>query len=141
MASRLKKTAHAEEQRRPDVLEQRRDWFASQLDLDPAKLVFVDETGAAFTHLNDYANGFAGDPEHSLRTGFELAQRVVEMDQDEPAGHLALGIAYSWRRDLDRAEAEARRGLALSPNSVELLILLANVQIFAGKPADALVTL
>jgi len=95
----------------------------------------------AFTHLNDYANGFAGDPEHSLRTGFELAQRVVEMDQDEPAGHLALGIAYSWRRDLDRAEAEARRGLALSPNSVELLILLANVQIFAGKPADALVTL
>src|SRR5271157_2105553 len=38
---------HAEEQRRPDVLEQRRDWFASQLDLDPAKLVFVDETGAS----------------------------------------------------------------------------------------------
>ncbi len=32
----LKKTAHAEEQRRPDVLEQRRDWFAFQLDLDPA---------------------------------------------------------------------------------------------------------
>ena len=31
----------------PDVLEQRRDWFASQLDLDPAKLVFVDETGAS----------------------------------------------------------------------------------------------
>src|SRR5271165_6134059 len=28
-------------------LEQRRDWFASQLDLDPAKLVFVDETGAS----------------------------------------------------------------------------------------------
>ena len=28
--------------RLPDVLEQRRNWFASQLDLDPAKLVFVD---------------------------------------------------------------------------------------------------
>ena len=41
------KTAHAEEQQRPDVLEQRRDWFAGQLDLDPAKLVFVDETGAS----------------------------------------------------------------------------------------------
>src|SRR5208283_4208407 len=35
------------QQRRPDVLEQRRDWFAFQLDLDPAKLVFVDETGAS----------------------------------------------------------------------------------------------
>ena len=31
-----KKTAHEEEQRRPDVLEQRGDRFASQLDLDPA---------------------------------------------------------------------------------------------------------
>jgi transposase len=42
-----KETAHAEEQRRPDVLEQRPGWFASQLDLDPTKLVFVDETGAS----------------------------------------------------------------------------------------------
>ena len=28
-------------------MQQRRDWFASQLDLDPAKLVFIDETGAS----------------------------------------------------------------------------------------------
>jgi transposase len=28
-------------------LQQRRDWFACQLDLDPAKLVFIDETGAS----------------------------------------------------------------------------------------------
>ena len=63
------------------------------------------------------------------------------MDEDEPAGHLALGIAHGWSRHLDRAEAEARRGLALSPNSVDLLILLANVQIFSGNPAGALQTL
>src|SRR5271165_1487824 len=31
----------------PGRFGQRRDWFASQLDLDPAKLVFVDETGAS----------------------------------------------------------------------------------------------
>ena len=47
---------------------------------------------------------------------------MVAMDEEEPTGHLALGIAYMWSRDLDRAQAEARRGLALSPNSVELLI-------------------
>ena len=47
----------------------------------------------AFTHLNDYANGFASDPEQSLRTGLDLAQRVVAMDEEEPAGHLSLGIA------------------------------------------------
>ncbi|MGX8008272.1 IS630 family transposase [Mesorhizobium sp. ORM8.1] len=40
-----KKSAHALEQDRPDILKRRRDWFDGQLDLDPAKLVFIDETG------------------------------------------------------------------------------------------------
>jgi len=95
----------------------------------------------AMTHVLDYANGFTSDPEQSLRTGLELAQRVVGMDEEEPAGHFALGIAYLWSRELDRAQAEAQRGLALSPNSVELLMLMAHVQIFSGDPAGALETL
>jgi transposase len=50
LASRLrldvqKKSAHALEQDRPDILKRRRDWFEGQLDLDPARLVFIDETG------------------------------------------------------------------------------------------------
>jgi transposase len=40
-----KKSAHALEQERADVLKRRRDWFEDQPDLDPAKLVFIDETG------------------------------------------------------------------------------------------------
>jgi len=42
-----KKSAHASEQERPDVLKRREEWFDGQLDLDPAKLVFIDETWAA----------------------------------------------------------------------------------------------
>jgi transposase len=41
-----KKTAHASEQSRPDIIKRREDWFDSQLDLDPEKLVFIDETWA-----------------------------------------------------------------------------------------------
>lgn len=33
------------EQDRPDVLKRRRIWFDGQLDLDPEKLIFIDETG------------------------------------------------------------------------------------------------
>lgn len=40
-----KKSAHALERDRPDILKRRRDWFDGQLDLDPAKLVFIDEAG------------------------------------------------------------------------------------------------
>lgn len=39
-----KKTAHASEQDRTDIKERREAWFDSQLDLDPEKLVFIDET-------------------------------------------------------------------------------------------------
>jgi hypothetical protein len=44
-AGHLKKSAHALEQDRPDVLKRRQAWFDVQLDLDPQKLIFTDETG------------------------------------------------------------------------------------------------
>ena len=43
----FKKTAHASEQQRPDVLRRRRAWFETQPALNPGKLIFVDETGAS----------------------------------------------------------------------------------------------
>ena len=42
-----KKTAHASEQQRPDVLARRQLWFDGQIDLAPEKLIFIDETGAS----------------------------------------------------------------------------------------------
>lgn len=45
--SRSKKSVRAAEQERPDVAEARLRWASDQLQLDPAKLVFVDETGAS----------------------------------------------------------------------------------------------
>lgn len=41
-----KKTAHADEQNRPDVVRRREVWFENQPDLEPEHLVFIDETGA-----------------------------------------------------------------------------------------------
>jgi transposase len=40
-----KKTAHASEQQREDVLAERQAWFEGQLDLDPRRLIFIDESG------------------------------------------------------------------------------------------------
>lgn len=42
-----KKSAHAAEQDRPDILRRRWDWFEGQPDLDPDRLVFIDETWAS----------------------------------------------------------------------------------------------
>ncbi len=64
-----KKSVHASEQERPDVLEEREAWFEGQLDLDPSKLVFVDETWATTNMAPLY--GWAPRGER-LRAGIPL---------------------------------------------------------------------
>jgi TolB-like protein len=95
----------------------------------------------AFTHVIDYVNAWSNDPEQSLRTGLEVAQQAVGMAEEQADGHFALGVACMWDRELDRARAEAQRGLALWPNSVDLLMLMAHIKIFSGDPAGALESL
>jgi len=45
-ASASKKIVHASEQERPDVAAARAAWIAAQPELDPARLVFIDENSA-----------------------------------------------------------------------------------------------
>ncbi|MFZ6765225.1 IS630 family transposase [Pseudoroseomonas sp. WGS1072] len=45
--TRKKRPAYAAEQDRPDILKRRWDWFEGQPDLEPDRLVFIDETWAS----------------------------------------------------------------------------------------------
>src|SRR5271166_6572608 len=53
--------AHAAEQERPDILRLREDWFESQLDLDPERLVFIDETWASTNMARRYGRAPKGE--------------------------------------------------------------------------------
>jgi transposase len=61
-----KKTAHAAEQDHPDILKRRQAWFNGQLDLDPARLVFIDETLASTNIARRHGRCRRG---HRLRVG------------------------------------------------------------------------
>jgi hypothetical protein len=61
-----KKTAHAAEQDRPDILKRREEWFEGQLDLDPDQLVFIDETWASTNMARRYGRAPRGE---RLRAG------------------------------------------------------------------------
>jgi transposase len=61
-----KKTAHATEQDRPDVLKRRRAWFEGQLDLDPGRLVSIDETWASTNMARRHGRRARGE---RLRSG------------------------------------------------------------------------
>ena len=56
-----KKSAHASEQDRPDILKRRREWFEMQLDLDPEKLVFINETWASTNMARRYGRAPIGE--------------------------------------------------------------------------------
>ena len=60
------KTAHASEQDRPDIVRRREAWFEGQLDLDPARLVVIDETWASTTMARRYGRAPRGQ---RLRAG------------------------------------------------------------------------
>ena len=57
----FKKTAHAIEQQRPDILRWRQAWFDAQIDLEPERLVFIDETGASTKKARRYGRALRGE--------------------------------------------------------------------------------
>lgn len=61
-----KKTAHAAEQDRPDILKRREAWFDGQTELDPERLVFIDETWASTNMARRYGRSPRGQ---RLRVG------------------------------------------------------------------------
>jgi transposase len=67
-----KKTGHAIEQDRPDVLRQRRGWFDGQCDLVPERLVFIDETWTATNMTRSHGRAPKGE---RLRMGFPHGHR------------------------------------------------------------------
>ncbi|MCU0886840.1 MAG: IS630 family transposase [Rubritepida sp.] len=59
--TRKKRPAHAAEQDRPDILRRRWAWFESQPDLDPDRLVFIDETWASTKMARTHGRALRGE--------------------------------------------------------------------------------
>jgi TolB-like protein/tetratricopeptide (TPR) repeat protein len=92
----------------------------------------------AFTHMNDFINGWGESPEEALKTGLAIARHAVALDEVDAQAHFALSVAYLWHRAHDEALTEARRCLALAPNSAEGHLAVARIQIYSGNAAEAI---
>ncbi len=96
-----KKTAHASEQDRPDILRRREAWFDGQLDLDPSKLVFIDETSLNTKMARRYGRSPKGErcrsgvPHgHWKTTTFTGALRLTGMTAPMVLDGAMNGIAF-----------------------------------------------
>ncbi len=100
----FKKTAHASEQQRADVLQHRQAWFDRQPNLEAERLVFIDETGASTKMARRYGRAPRGERcqapvpyGHGKTTTFVGALRLEGMTAPmvlDGAMHGAAFLAY-----------------------------------------------
>ena len=83
-----KKKAHATEQDRSDVLRRQEEWFDGQLDLDPERLAFIDETWASTNIARHHSRCQRGE---RLRSG-------VPADAGRPPPSSPACAAQAWWR-------------------------------------------
>src|SRR5271166_5793626 len=85
-ATLARRLSSASERERPDVLKRREDWFESQLDLDPGRLVFLDET---WTSTNLACNEPA---DTAIREWFKQFESASEMRLPEHESELSRAL-------------------------------------------------
>jgi len=91
-----------------------REHIETALELDPQYLPPITLLG--FTHLNDAIWGWSDSPSASLNRAFELAQKALELNDQDPFGHGLLGYVFLYQRQYERAIFEGKRAITLSPN-------------------------
>ena len=106
------------------------------IELDPH--FAAPHAGLALAAISDYVSDWAPDPAQALDESERWARRALELDDQEPVSHMALGNALLWRRDLEGALAEFRRMIALDPNFAQGHTAIGLALMYAGRPAEAL---
>jgi adenylate cyclase len=106
------------------------------IEIDPS--FAAPHAGLALAALSDYVSGWTSEPAQSLDEAERWARRALELDEQEPAGHMALGNVQTWRRDLDAALAEFRRMIELDPNNTQAHGSTGLALVYAGRAAEAL---
>ncbi len=107
---------------------------AIELDLNFA----APHAGLAFAAIADYASGWAPDSAQALIEAERWARRALELNDQEPVSHMALGNVLLWRRDHEGALAEFGRMIALDPNFAQGHTATGLALMYAGEPAQAL---
>jgi adenylate cyclase len=94
--------------------------------------------GLSLAAITDYINDWAPDPAQALDEGERWARRALELNDQEPGSHLALGNVLLWRRDHEGALAEFGRMIALDPNFALGHTATGFALMYAGRAAEAL---
>jgi adenylate cyclase len=110
--------------------------FKHALDLDPDYA--QAHAGLAWAYQFDYQNRWSVDPENALSRAAESADTAIKKDPKEPFARAIAALVAVWKRDLDRGAIEAGIALSLNPNLALAYGILAAVQLYSGRPLEAI---
>jgi adenylate cyclase len=110
--------------------------YRRAIEIDPN--FAAPHAGLALAAIAHYSSGWALDPAQALDEAGRWARRAVELNDQEPLSHMALGNVLLWRRDHDSALAEFRRMIDLDPNFAQGYAATGLALMYAGRPAEAL---
>jgi adenylate cyclase len=86
-----------------------------------------------WTHWIDAAFGYSESYSESFKTAVEIAQKAVQMDDQQPDVHALWGGIYLFQGQYDKAIAEGQRSVALAPNVACNKAILARTMLLAGR--------
>jgi TolB-like protein/class 3 adenylate cyclase/tetratricopeptide (TPR) repeat protein len=119
-----------------DSVVQARALYQGAIEIDPN--FAAPHAGLGLAAVLDYINDWAADPTQALDEAERWARRALELNDQEPLSHMALGNVLLWRRDHERALAEFGRMIALDPNFAQGHTAAGMALVYSGRAAEAL---
>jgi adenylate cyclase len=119
-----------------EAIAQAKAMYRRAIEIDPN--FAAPHAGLSLATISEYVSDWAADPEEALDEAERWARRALELDDQEPVSHMALGNVMLWRRNHDGALDECRRMIALDPNFAQGHSATGLALMYAGRAAEAL---
>jgi adenylate cyclase len=91
----------------------------------------------AYSYVREYQEGWAKDPDATLKRAEELARKALDLNDDFD-GHWNLAIVYWNQGEFDKSFIEYDAARKLNPNNADLAADMGEALIYAGEPDRAI---
>lgn len=118
-----------------ESIETAKRYFESAIALDPSYAAYYTGLARCYVNLPAFSTARASEVAPKIR---ELANKALELDSGLPEGHIDLAYAAFLDYDWDKANAEFRKGLALSPGDAVAHRLYSAYLIDVGRLKESL---
>jgi adenylate cyclase len=119
-----------------DSVIEARAMYRRAIELDTS--FAAPHAGLALAAIADHASGWALDSAQALPEAERWARRALELNDQEPLSHMALGSVLLWRRNHEGALGEFDRMISLDPNFAQGHSARGLALMYAGESARAL---